>query len=433
MSMVAAQPLLRERAEPPRTDAPYDVEAVRRDFPILARTVHDRPGRTGKPLVFLDSAASAQKPVQVLEAVRNAYEAEYANVHRGLHWLSMRATDRYEAARETVRAFLNAKATSEIVFTKGATEAINLVANSFGRTFLEEGDEVVLSAMEHHANIVPWQLLRESHGIGIKVVPVDDDGRLDLDAYEDLLGPRTKLVAVTHCSNVLGTVNPVKAMIAKAHERDIPVMLDGSQGAVHLTVDVRDLDVDFYVFTGHKLYGPTGIGVLYGKKSWLDRMPPYQGGGEMIHTVSFEKTTFAEPPGRFEAGTPPFVQAIGLAAAIDYVAGLGREAVAAHEHELLLYATEKLEQIPGLTIYGRVPGKASIVSFTLDCAHPHDIGTIIDFEGVAIRAGHHCAQPLMERFGLAATARASFGLYNTVADIDRLVEALGSVREMFGR
>jgi len=280
---------------------------------------------------------------------------------------------------------------------------------------------------------VPWQLLRESHGIVIKVVPVDDDGRLDLDVYEALLGPRTKLVAVTHCSNVLGTVNPVKAMIAMAHERDIPVMLDGSQGAVHLVVDVRDLDVDFYVFTGHKLYGPTGIGVLYGKRSWLDRMPPYQGGGEMIHTVSFEKTTFAEPPGRFEAGTPPFVQAIGLAAAIKYVAGLGREAVAAHEHDLLVYATEKLEQIPGLTIYGRVPGKASIVSFAMDCAHPHDIGTIIDFDGVAIRAGHHCAQPLMERLGVAATARASFGLYNSLADVDRLVEALGTVREMFGR
>lgn len=430
--MVAAQPLLKERGAP-GTAAPYDVEAVRRDFPILGRTVHDRPGRTGKPLTFLDSAASAQKPRQVMDAVRHAYEAEYANVHRGLHWLSMRATDLYEAARETVRAFLNAQASSEIVFTKGATEAINLVAGSFGRAFLEEGDEVVLSQMEHHANIVPWQLLRESRGIVIKVVPVDDDGRLDLDAYQAMLGPRTKMVAVTHCSNVLGTVNPVKSMIAMAHERDIAVLLDGSQGAVHLPVDVRDLDADFYVFTGHKLYGPTGIGVLYGKKSWLDRMPPYQGGGEMIHTVSFEETTFAEPPARFEAGTPPFVQAIGLAAAIDYVRGLGRDAIAAHEHNLLVYATEKLQAIPGLTILGRVPGKAAIVSFTLDCAHPHDIGTIIDFEGVAIRAGHHCAQPLMARYGVAATARASFGLYSTLGDVDRLVEALGMVREMFAR
>ena len=428
--MGAAQPLPKV-ADAVGPAAGYDVDAVRRDFPILSRVMHERPGRPGKKLVFLDSAASAQKPCQVLDAVHQAYEHDYANVHRGLYALSLRSTELYEAARETVRAFLNAKAASEIVFTKGATEAINLVAGSFGRTFLGEGDEVVLSQMEHHANIVPWQLLRETNGIVIKVVPMLDNGELDLDAYAALLGPRTKLVAATHCSNALGTINPVKAMIGMARERDIPVLLDGSQGAVHLDVDVGDLDVDFYVFTGHKLYGPTGIGVLYAKKTWLDRMPPYQGGGEMIHSVSFEKTTFAEPPGRFEAGTPPFVQAIGLAAAIDYVTALGRPAIAAHEHALLDYATERLQAIPGLTIIGQAPEKASIISFTMDCAHPHDIGTIIDFEGVAVRAGHHCAQPLMERLGVSATARASFGLYNTVSEVDRLVEALQSVREMF--
>ncbi len=409
----------------------YDVDLVRQDFPILTRSVHDRPKKPGRPLVYLDSAASAQKPRQVIDAVRRCYADEYANVHRGLHYLSMLATDRYEAARATVRTFLNAASDREIIFTKSATEAINLIASSFG-SVLRDGDEVILSQMEHHANIVPWQLLRARTGIKIKVAPIDRDGNFLLDEFERLLGPRTRLVAVTHCSNVLGTVTPAKEIVRRAHAHGVPVMFDGSQGVVHLPVDVRDLDADFYVFTGHKLYGPSGIGVVYGKEDLLDRMPPYQGGGEMIHTVSFEETTFAELPNKFEAGTPPIAQAIGLGAAIDYVTALGRDTIAAHEHDLLTYATERLSAIPGLTIHGHAPGKAAIVSFTMDCAHPHDIGTVIDQTGVAVRAGHHCAQPLMDWLGTPATARASFGLYNTRAEVDILTEALTFVRELFG-
>ena len=410
----------------------YDVEAVRSDFPVLWRKVHGRPGKPGKSLIYLDSAASAQKPRRVVEALRRCYEYEYANVHRGLHFLSGLATDRYEAARETVRAFLNAGSAREVVFTKGATEAINLVAASFG-SFLQEGDEVVVSEMEHHANIVPWQLLRAARGVVLKVAPIDDRGELNMAAFEALLGPRTKLVAITHCSNVLGTVTPAKEIARLAHAHGAAVLFDGSQAAVHVpTIDVQDIDADFYTFTGHKLYGPTGIGVLYGKRAHLDRMPPYQGGGEMIRTVTFDEVTFNETPAKFEAGTPPIAQAVGLAAAIEYTQTLGRNAIAAHEHALLDYATARLSAIPGLRIYGEAADKASIVSFTMDCAHPHDIGTIIDTGGVAVRAGHHCAQPLMARFGLAATTRASFGLYNTKEEVDVLADALQSVREIFG-
>ncbi len=404
----------------------YDVAAIRADFPILSREIY------GKPLVYFDSASSAQKPRSVIDAVSHLYEHDYANVHRGLHFLSGAATDAYEAARETVRALINARSDREIVFTRNATEAINLVAASYGRAFLGEGDEVVISAMEHHANIVPWQLLRDDVGSVLTVAPIDDDGNFLFDEFEKLLGPRTKLVAITHASNALGSVTPIKRIIAAAHARDIPVLVDGSQGVVHMGVDVQDLDADFYVFTGHKLYGPSGIGVLYGKEDLLDRMPPYQGGGEMIRRVTYEKTEFAELPAKFEAGTPPIAQAIGLAAAIDYVTGLGLDRIAAHEADLLAYATERLSQVPGLTIIGRAEEKCSIVSFVMDFAHPHDVGTIIDRAGVAVRAGHHCAQPLMDRCGVTATTRASFGLYNTKAEIDMLVEALEGVRDLFG-
>jgi cysteine desulfurase/selenocysteine lyase len=403
----------------------YDVERVRRDFPILARQIH------GKPLVYLDSGASAQKPRAVIDCMRQMMEEEYANIHRGVHYLSQRATERYEGARETVARFLGAE-TREIVFTRNATEAINLVAASYGRKFLQAGDEIVLSEMEHHANIVPWQLLAGERGLVIRVVPIDDKGDLRLDAYEALLGPRTKLVALTHCSNVLGTVNPAAEIVRLAHARGIPVLLDGSQAIVHRPVDVKALDVDFYVFTGHKLYGPSGIGVLYGKYALLAQMPPYQGGGDMIRSVSFEGTSYKDPPERFEAGTPAIVEAIALGAAIDYVTALGQDAIAAHERGLLDYATSRLSAVPGLTIYGQAEEKAAIVSFTLDGAHPHDIGTIVDRAGVALRTGHHCAQPLMERLGVGATARASFGLYNTAAEVDALVDALGEVKEIFG-
>lgn len=409
----------------------YDVAAVRADFPILARTVHDRPNRPGRPLVYLDSAASAQKPRQVIDAISGFYEADYANVHRGLHYLSGRATQLYEAARETVRGFINAGSEREIVFTRSATEAINLVASSYGRAFLQEGDEIILTDMEHHANIVPWQMVREATGAVLKVVPVPEDGSFDLAAFEALVGPRTKLVALTHCSNVLGTVVPAADITRIAHDRGVPVLFDGSQAVVHMPVDVRAIGADFYAFTGHKLYGPTGIGVLYGKEDLLDRMPPFQGGGDMIRTVTFDETTYADLPAKFEAGTPPIAQAIGLAAAIDYVESIGRDAIAAHEHELLRYATDRLAAIPGLEIIGRAEDKAAIVSFSMDCAHPHDIGTLVDQRGVAVRAGHHCAQPLMSRYGVSATTRASFGLYNTMAEVDVLADALDSVRSLF--
>lgn len=404
----------------------FDVARVRADFPILAQEVF------GHPLVYLDSAASAQKPRQVLAAMDQAYETYYANVHRGVHRLSQLSTDAFEAARAKVAGLLNASSPDEIVFTRNATEAFNLMASSFGSAHLKPGDEVVISTLEHHANIVPWQLARERLGIVLRVVPMDKDGNFLLDEFEALLGPRTRLVAVTHVSNALGTVVPVKQVIDLAHARGIPVLLDGCQAVPHLAVDVRALDVDFYIFTGHKLYGPSGIGVLYGKHDLLNALPPYQGGGEMIETVTFDKVTFKEAPHRFEAGTPPIVEAIGLGAAIDYVGGLGRDNIAAHENGLRAYAEERLAAIPGLTIVGTAREKASIVSFVMDNAHPHDIGTIVDRAGVAVRTGHHCAQPLMLRLGLAATTRASFALYNTRAEVDVLAEALHGVAEIFG-
>ena len=414
------------------TLATYDVERVRADFPVLSRTVHDRKGKPGKPLVYLDSAASAQKPRQVIDAMTRFLEEDYSNIHRGVHFLSQTATDQFEAVRGKVARFLNAPSERNIVFTRSATEAINLVAHSYGRTFLAEGDEVIVSVMEHHANIVPWQLLQADKGIRIKVAPVDDHGALDLNAFEDLLSDRTKLVAITHCSNVLGTVTPAKEIARLAHARGVPVLFDGSQAAVHGVVDVQDIDADFYVVTGHKLYGPTGTGVLYGKYDLLKKMPPYQGGGDMIESVSFEGTTFKLPPARFEAGTPAITEVIGLGAALDYMESLGREAIAAHEHDLLQYATEKLSRIDGLRIIGTAPGKGPILSFTLDGVHPHDLGTIVDQYGVAVRVGRPCAEPLSERFGVGPTARASFALYNTRDEADALVSSVMAVKEFFG-
>ena len=415
------------RLDRPATAAPtFDAERARADFPILSRTVH------GKPLVFLDSGASAQKPQAVIDAISQCYEAEYANIHRGVYELSAKSTEAYEGARARVQRFVNARSAGEIVFTKGATEAINLVATSWGGTFLGEGDEVVLSVLEHHANIVPWQLLRERVGIVLKVVPTDEQGAFPLDAYEALVGPRTKLVALTHVSNALGTVVPVAEVVRIAHASGAKVLIDGAQGIVHQPVDVQALDVDFYCFSGHKLYGPSGIGVLYGKEALLAAMPPYQGGGDMIERVTFERTTFAPPPARFEAGTPPIAAATGLHAAIDYVASFDQAAVSAHEHDLLAYAIERLGALNSIRLYGTAPGKAAIISFTIDDVHPHDIGTILDQAGVAVRVGHHCAQPLMDHFGIAGTVRASFGLYNTRADVDRLIDGLDEVREIFG-
>lgn len=404
----------------------FDLERVRADFPILARKVH------GRRLVFLDTAASAQKPRAVIDAVSHCYEAEYANVHRGVYWLSARATQGYEGARETVARFLNARDSAEIIFTRNATAAINLVAYSLGAGLLKAGDEVVISWLEHHSNIVPWQILRDRVGIVLKVVPIDDAGEFLLEEYERLLTPRTKLVAVTHTSNALGTVTPIDEIIRLAHARGARVLVDGSQAAPHRQVDVQALDCDFFVFTGHKVYGPSGIGVLYGKADLLRSMPPFEGGGDMIRTVSFEKTEYADIPNRFEAGTPPIAEAIGLAAAIDYVTALGFDRIEAHEQAVLTYASERLADVPGLRIIGTARRKASIVSFTLENAHPHDVGTILDRSGVAVRAGHHCAQPLMERFGIAGTARASFGLYNGFDDVDALVDGLRRVKEIFG-
>jgi len=406
--------------------AALDVARVRADFPILSQQVF------GQPLVYFDSAASAQKPRQVIEAMSHAYETCYANVHRGVHRMSQLTTDAFEAGREKVARLLNAGSADEIVFTRNATEAFNLVATCFAGAHMGQGDEVVISTLEHHANIVPWQMLRDRLGIVLRIVPIDDTGNFLVDDYEALLGPRTKLVAVTHVSNALGTVVPVKQVIDLAHARNISVLLDGCQAVPHMKVDVRALDADFYIFTGHKLYGPTGIGVLYGKSERLNALPPYQGGGEMIASVTFEKTTFKAPPHRFEAGTPPIVEVIGLGAAIDYVHGLGYEAIAAHEHGLRAYAETRLSRVPGLRIVGTAREKASIVSFVMDNAHPHDIGTIVDRAGVAVRTGHHCAQPLMQRLGVAATARASFALYNTREEVDVLTRALESVHEIFG-
>jgi cysteine desulfurase/selenocysteine lyase len=405
--------------------APYDVETLRADFPILA----ERP--YGKPLVYLDNAASAQKPKAVLDRLTHAYEHEYANVHRGLHYLANAATEAYEGARETVRRFLNAASSDEIVFTRSATEAINLVAASFGLTHIGAGDEIVLTVMEHHSNIVPWHFHRERKGAVLKWVDVDDDGAFSLEAFERALSPRTKIVAITQMSNVLGTTTPVKEIVRIAHARGVPVLVDGSQGAVHLDVDVRDLDVDFYAMTGHKLYGPTGIGVLYGKRALLEALPPFNGGGEMIETVTRESVTYNQPPHRFEAGTPPIVQAIGLAAALDYVEAIGRARVRAHEASISAYAHERLGAINSLRIIGRAPGKGPILSFTMDGAHAHDVATLIDHSGVAVRAGTHCAMPLLQRFGVTSTCRASFALYNTHAEVDALAEALVRAQKLF--
>ena len=404
----------------------YNVNAIRADFPSLGLNIN------GHPLAFLDSGASAQKPTQVLDRMNKAYRLEYANVHRGAYTLSQLATDNYENARTTVANFINAKTSAEIIFTRNVTAAINLVAYSYGRSFLSAGDEIIISHMEHHANIVPWQLLRDSTGIEIKIAPIDDRGNFLFDEFEQLLSSKTKLVAVTHVSNVLGTVLPIKEIVQKAHDIGAHVLIDGCQGIVHEGVDVQDLDAEFYAFTGHKLYGPSGIGVLWGKLDLLNEMPPYEGGGDMIENVTFEKTTYRDAPARFEAGTPAIVEAVGLATAIDYIVGLGLENIANHEKTLLTYATEQLAQIEGLRIIGQANSKAPIISFELDGVHAHDISTIVDSKGVAVRAGHHCAQPLMDRYGVAATARASLGLYNNIEDIDQLVGALNYAKEIFG-
>jgi len=404
----------------------FDVERYRADFPILSTRVH------GHPLVYLDNAASAQKPRQVIDRISEVYETGYANVHRGLHYLSEKATADYEGARETVRAYINARATAEIVYTRGASEAINLVAASWGRKNLREGDEIVVTYMEHHSNIVPWQMLRDEKGLVLKGVPVGPDGAFDMAAFKGLLSDRTRLVAVTHVSNVLGTVVPVKEVARLAHDAGAVVLIDGCQAVQHMAVDVQDLDCDFYVFSGHKLYGPSGIGILYGREALLDAMPPYQGGGEMISSVTFEKSEWADLPHKFEAGTPAIAPAIGLGAAIDYVRAIGVERIGAHERDLITYATQRLAAVDGLRLVGTAPGKVSVVSFVMDCAHPHDIATIVDRQGVAVRAGHHCAQPLMDHLDLSSTARASVALYNTRAEIDALADSLDKVRAIFG-
>jgi cysteine desulfurase/selenocysteine lyase len=401
------------------------VERIRADFPILGQTVH------GKPLTFLDSAASAQKPQAVIDAISNLYETGYANIHRGIYKLSQDATEAYENVRGQVRDLINAEHAKECIFLRGATEGINLVAQSWGRAFLQAGDEIILSEIEHHSNIVPWQMLRDEKGLVIKVAPVDDDGALDLDAFAALLSPKTKLVAMLHVSNAIGTVMPVKKVIELAHAAGARVLIDGCQAVPHMAVDVRALDADFYVFSGHKIYGPTGIGVLYGKAALLDAMPPWQGGGDMISTVTFEKTTYTELPQKFEAGTPDIAGGIGLGAAIDYVNSIGFAAIAEHEAALLDYATNQLRGINQIRIIGTAPEKGAILSFVVDDIHPHDIGTILDREGVAVRTGHHCAQPAMERFGVTATVRASFGMYNNFSDVDRLVAAIRKALEIF--
>lgn len=405
---------------------PYDIEAIRRDFPILSREVY------GKPLIYLDNGASAQKPKVVLDTIQHAYDSEYANVHRGLHFLSNAATDAYEKSRETVRRFLNASSIDEIVFTSNSTAAINTVAYGFGMPNIGEGDEIVLSILEHHSNIVPWHFIRERQGAKLVWVDCDDQGALHIEDFEKSLTDRTKLVAITHMSNALGTITPIKEICRIAHARGIPVLVDGSQSAVHMPIDVQDLDCDFFVFTGHKVYGPSGIGVLYGKKEMLDRMRPFMGGGEMIVEVTKDKVTYNDPPHRFEAGTPPIVQAIGLGAALEYMESVGRERIAVHEAELKKYAHERLRAINSLRIIGDAPDKGAIVSFELQGIHAHDVSMIIDRQGVAVRAGTHCAQPLLHRFGVTSTCRASFGLYNTVAEVDALAEALEKARKFFG-
>lgn len=403
----------------------YNVEEIRQDFPILQREVY------GRPLVYLDNAATTQKPRSVVEAISNEYFSTNANVHRGVHFLSQKATDLHEAARERVRQFINARSTAEVLFTRGTTESLNLVASSFGEAFLKEGDEVIVSVMEHHSDIVPWQLLRERKGIVIRVIPMDDSGRLDLEAYERLFSERTRLVCVAHVSNVLGTVNPVKQMAATAHAHGAYMLVDGAQSIPHFKVDVQDLDCDFLTFSGHKIYGPTGIGVLYGRESLLEKMPPYQGGGEMIARVTFEHTTYERLPYKFEAGTPDYVGTHALAAAIDYVEALGIDEIAAHERRLTQYAMERLGAIKDMHLYGTTPDKDAVVAFNVGNIHPLDLGTLLDRLGIAIRTGHHCAQPLMQRCGVEGMARASFALYNTMDEIDRLAEGIERVSKMF--
>lgn len=403
----------------------YDVQQIRADFPILGRTVY------GKPLVYFDNGATTQKPRCVVDAITDEYYSVNANVHRGVHFLSQQATELHEASRETVRKFINARSTNEIVFTRGTTESINLLVSSFGEEFMEEGDEVIISTMEHHSNIVPWQLLAAKRGIAIKVIPMNDRGELLLDEYEKLFSERTKIVSVAHVSNVLGTINPVGRIIATAHSHGVPVLIDGAQSIPHMPVDVQALDADFYVFSGHKVYGPTGVGVLYGKENWLDKLPPYQGGGEMIQHVSFERTTFNELPFKFEAGTPDYIGTTGLAKALDYVTALGMDNIAAYEHELTQYAMRRLKEIPDMRIFGEAEEKGSVISFLVGHIHHFDMGTLLDRLGIAVRTGHHCAQPLMQRLGIEGTVRASFGMYNTKEEVDTLVAGVERVRKMF--
>ena len=403
----------------------YDIQQIRADFPILGRTVY------GKPLVYLDNGATTQKPRCVVEAITNEYYNTNANVHRGVHFLSQQATELHEASRETVRKFINARSTNEIIFTRGTTESINLLAATFCLSQMQAGDEVIVSTMEHHSNIVPWQLQAMQRGIVLRVIPMDDEGNLLLEEYERLFSPKTKLVSIAHVSNVLGTVNPVKDMIRTAHAHGVPVLVDGAQSIPHMPVDVRELDADFYVFSGHKVYGPTGVGVLYGKEDWLDKLPPYQGGGEMIQHVSFEKTTFNELPFKFEAGTPDYIGTTGLAKALDYVSALGMDTIAAYEHELTEYALRRLKEIPGMRIFGEAKERGGGISFLVGNIHHFDMGTLLDRLGIAVRTGHHCAQPLMTRLGIEGTVRASFGLYNTKEEVDVLVAGIERVRKMF--
>lgn len=403
----------------------YDIQKIREDFPILDREVY------GKPLIYLDNGATTQKPRQVVEAITDEYYSVNANVHRGVHFLSQQATELHEASRETVRRFINARSSNEIVFTRGTTESINLLASSFADSQMKEGDEVIVSVMEHHSNIVPWQLQAARKGIVLKVIPMNDRGELLLDEYEKLFSERTKLVSFAHVSNVLGTVNPAKEMIATAHAHGVPVLIDGAQSVPHMKVDVQDLDADFFAFSGHKIYGPTGVGVLYGKEEWLDKLPPYQGGGEMIQSVSFEKTTFNELPFKFEAGTPDYIGTTALAKALDYVSAIGMENIAAHEHELTLYAMQRLKEINGMRIFGEAEHKSSVISFLVGNIHHLDMGTLLDRLGIAVRTGYHCAQPLMIRMGIEGTVRASFGLYNTKEEIDMLAAGIERVSRMF--
>jgi cysteine desulfurase/selenocysteine lyase len=416
---------IHQQIHPAVATGKFDVAKLRQDFPALALQVY------GKPLVYLDNAASAQKPLAVLNRMDKAFRTEYANVHRGLHYLANAATEAYEGARTKTAGFVNASRSEEIIFTRNATEAINLVASSFASPMIKEGDEIVLSIMEHHSNIVPWHFLRERQGAVLKWAPVDDDGNFLLDEFEKLLTSRTKLVAITHMSNALGTVVPVKEVVRIAHARGIPVLVDGSQGAVHLPVDVQDIGCDFYAFTGHKIYGPTGIGALYGKHKHLEAMRPFNGGGEMIREVSRDVVTYGDPPHKFEAGTPPIVEAIGMGAAIDYINSIGKDRIAAHEHDLLTYAQERLRDINALRVIGQARNKGAIISFDMTGAHPHDVATVIDRAGVAVRAGTHCVMPLLERFNVTATCRASFAMYNTRAEVDVLVQALVKARELF--